>query len=155
MNQHPRFLCLIFVLLLSSAAIGQHTVKARITDESDNGLPGATVHWKEKGRSFIADSLGYVTINNISAGRQRFLVSFTGYENRNVQYQFPLASDSVIAIVLDKEETEEAEVIVTATRSGRTLANTPTRLEVISGEELAEKANMKPGEIRMVLTETT
>ena len=37
----------------------------------------------------------------------------------------------------------------------RTISNTPTRTEVISGEELDEKANMKPGDIRMLLSETT
>ena len=31
----------------------------------------------------------------------------------------------------------------------------PTRVEFIAGEELDEKANMKPGDIRMVLTEST
>ncbi|RYE27036.1 MAG: TonB-dependent receptor [Sphingobacteriaceae bacterium] len=45
--------------------------------------------------------------------------------------------------------------LVAATRSSRTLANTPTRVEVISGEELEEKGNMKPGDIRMMLAEST
>jgi outer membrane receptor for ferrienterochelin and colicins len=45
--------------------------------------------------------------------------------------------------------------VVSATRSSRTIANIPTRVEVISGEELDEKSNMKPGDIRMVLAEST
>ncbi len=47
------------------------------------------------------------------------------------------------------------EIIVSATRSRRTIADLPTRVEVISGEELEEKGNMKPGDIRMLLNETT
>ncbi|MDP2058936.1 MAG: Plug domain-containing protein, partial [Flavobacteriaceae bacterium] len=50
---------------------------------------------------------------------------------------------------------EMDEVIITATRSSRTIENTPTRLEAISGEELEEKGNMKPGDIRMMLNEST
>lgn len=46
-------------------------------------------------------------------------------------------------------------MIVTTTRTSRTITNEPTRTEIISGEELAEKANMKPGDIRMMLTEST
>jgi iron complex outermembrane receptor protein len=155
MNRHPRLLFFFLLVLLNSGALAQHSFNGRITDEGGSGLPGATVYWKEKEASYIADSLGYFRITNISAGRQRFLISFTGYQNKHIQFLFPLTSDSVIAVLLEKDETEEAEVIVTATRSGRTLDNTPTRLEVISGEELAEKGNMKPGEIRMVLTEST
>ena len=47
------------------------------------------------------------------------------------------------------------EVVVTATRSSRSIANIPTRVETISGEELEEKGNMKPGDIRMMLNEST
>lgn len=47
------------------------------------------------------------------------------------------------------------QVIITATRTSRTIANLPTRTEVISGEELEEKGNMKPGDIRMLLNEST
>jgi iron complex outermembrane receptor protein len=56
---------------------------------------------------------------------------------------------------MEEEENEEEEVVVMATRTSRSIANTPTRTVVISGEELDEKANMKPGDIRMLLSETT
>ena len=52
------------------------------------------------------------------------------------------------------DHTEE-EVIIQSTRSTRTFRNIPTRVEFIAGEELDEKANMKPGDIRMVLNEST
>lgn len=56
---------------------------------------------------------------------------------------------------IEVDEGEEEEVVVTATRLSRTIANTPTRIQVISGEELEEKGNMKPGDIRMLLNEST
>ncbi len=52
-------------------------------------------------------------------------------------------------------EEELEEVIVTTTRSTRTISTIPTRMEVIAGEELDEKGNMKPGDIRMILNEST
>lgn len=55
----------------------------------------------------------------------------------------------------DTLEVEEDTVIISATRFSRSIANTSTRLEVISGEELSEKGNMKPGDIRMILNEST
>ena len=47
------------------------------------------------------------------------------------------------------------QVVISSTRSNRTFRNLPTRVEFINGEELEEKANMKPGDIRMMLSEST
>jgi outer membrane receptor for ferrienterochelin and colicins len=53
-------------------------------------------------------------------------------------------------ILLEEEEHEE-EVIITATRTSRSIGDIPTRVETISGEELTEKGNMKPGDITDVI----
>jgi outer membrane receptor for ferrienterochelin and colicins len=47
------------------------------------------------------------------------------------------------------------QVVISSTRSNRTFQNLPTRVEFINGEELDEKGNMKPGDIRMMLNEST
>tara|TARA_B100001057_G_scaffold228634_1_gene228895 strand:+ start:10130 stop:12052 length:1923 start_codon:yes stop_codon:yes gene_type:complete len=60
------------------------------------------------------------------------------------------------ATAQDEEKLKELEeIIVTATRNRRSFAQQPTRLEVLGGDEINEKANMKPGDIRMLLNETT
>ena len=46
-------------------------------------------------------------------------------------------------------------VTISSTRSTRTIQNIPTRVELIGKEELEEKGNMKPGDIRMMLNEST
>ena len=53
------------------------------------------------------------------------------------------------------QEEEVEEIIVTTTRSRRSFEQLPTRVEVLGGEEINEKANMKPGDIRMLLNEGT
>src|SRR5688572_19131050 len=147
----------IALCCLTVAAQGQHTFKAIIKDgEEKTPLAGATVTWKEQNKSIAADSTGLVTITGIANGVQTFIISFIGFEEKTITYTFPLANDEVIEIELEeKEEEHEEEVVVTATRISRTIANIPTRVEVISGEELAEKGNMKPGDIRMLLNEST
>jgi iron complex outermembrane receptor protein len=55
----------------------------------------------------------------------------------------------------DGTDTELEEIVVSSTRGTRTIQNIPTRMEFISGEELEEKGNMKPGDIRMLLNEST
>jgi outer membrane receptor for ferrienterochelin and colicin len=46
------------------------------------------------------------------------------------------------------------EIIVQATRSGRAVDDEPFRVEVIAGEEIQEKALMRPGNISMLVAET-
>ena len=53
------------------------------------------------------------------------------------------------------QEEEVEEITVNATRSRRSFEEQPTRVEVLGGEEINEKANMKPGDIRMLLNEST
>lgn len=52
-----------------------------------------------------------------------------------------------------QEEVEE--IVVTSTRSRHSFEELPTRVEILGGEEINEKANMKPGDIRMLLNEST
>lgn len=47
------------------------------------------------------------------------------------------------------------EILVMSSRTNATLDDTPMRLQVLNAEELHEKANMKPGDIRMILNEST
>jgi iron complex outermembrane receptor protein len=74
---------------------------------------------------------------------------------KTVEINFPSAQNKLLEIFLEPEVEETENVIVTATRSSRTISDNPTRVEVIAGEEINEKANMKPGEIRMLLNEST
>ena len=54
------------------------------------------------------------------------------------------------------EEDEEAlgDVVVGATRTSRTIAQIPTRVETIAGEEIDEKLSMDPSNITMLLNES-
>ena len=55
---------------------------------------------------------------------------------------------------LDHHHDALEEVAVHVTRSHRGLAEQPTRVEVLAGEELEEKLMMRPGNISMLLNET-
>ncbi|HSF45944.1 MAG TPA: TonB-dependent receptor plug domain-containing protein, partial [Chitinophagaceae bacterium] len=132
----------------------QHTLRLSVKDvHSKEPLAGASVTMSKLGRSAKADSLGTVNFDNIPAGTYAILVSFIGFQSQEIEVQVP--QSSMLEVLMEEEEEHEEEVVVTATRVSRTIANTPTRIEVISGEELVEKGNMKPGDIRMLLNEST
>jgi outer membrane receptor for ferrienterochelin and colicins len=147
----------MLVCCLQVAALSQQTFRAKIIDAITHAvLAGATVTWQDHGKHAVSDSTGLVIIDNLQTGRQTFLISYVGFQDRTMHYAFPMTTDATVTIELEQasEDLEEA-VTVTATRTSRTIANTPTRIEMISGEELAEKGNMKPGDIRMLLSEST
>ena len=52
------------------------------------------------------------------------------------------------------EDDEEIEIIVQATRSRRRVQDEPIRVEVITREEIEEKALMRPGNVAMLVSET-
>lgn len=62
---------------------------------------------------------------------------------------------TLVSAPSDTLKHEHEEVVISTTRSTRTIEDSPTRVEVIAGEELVEKGNMRPGDIRMLLNEMT
>jgi len=150
---------LVIALLCTALSYSQNTLKATIKDSKTGEiLIGAAALHEATGNTAVTDTDGILTLTNIPDGIQVIKFSYAGYQDRNDTISFPLQDDTLIAVTLetDEEEDEELEeVVVTATRSSRTIANIPTRVEAISGEELEEKGNMKPGDIRMLLAEST
>ena len=53
-----------------------------------------------------------------------------------------------------EDDEDENVIIVQGTRSGRRVQDEPIRVEVIAGEEIEEKAIMRPGNIAMLVNET-
>jgi len=144
------------ILLVANSIYAQHSFKAVIKSR-ENKLPlaAATLVVKELNKTAIADSSGLVLIKNIPAGKQTLVFSYVGYENKTMSFVFPLVSDTSIEIDLNESEDQDQEVIISSTRTSRTIANTPTRIETISGEELDEKSNMRPANVSMLLHEST
>jgi iron complex outermembrane receptor protein len=102
-----------------------------------------------------SDASGQILIQNIPDGQQVVQFSYVGYLEKTDTLTFPLTSPQPLVILLQPAGHEVEEIFVTATRSSRTIDDIPTRVEVIAGEELEEKGNMKPGDIRMLLNEST
>ncbi|WP_342647346.1 TonB-dependent receptor [Mucilaginibacter sp. CSA2-8R] len=155
-----RFFVLIAALLYTALAYSQNTLRAVIKDGKTNEpLNGATVLLQGTTKGATADTSGQVTLANIPDGMQVLQFRYVGYETKLDTLTFPLTSSEPFLVQLmpsgEGEGEKLTEVTVSATRSSRTIANIPTRVEVISGEELEEKGNMKPGDIRMLLAEST
>lgn len=144
----------IVALCLVMTGMAQPILSVRIEDsKTREPLPGATVSLNDRSAR-VADSAGWVSFSNIASGRCVLRAGHVGYTAATVTIDVPVAGDTVIVRLEPVDETM-GEVVVSSTRSSRTLRNIPTRVEVINGEELEEKGNMRPGDIRMMLNEST
>jgi outer membrane receptor for ferrienterochelin and colicins len=149
------------ILLLMAAfhintVFGQNTFKAVIKDsETKEPLIGATAILSGTATGATADIDGLITLTNIPNGKQVIEFRYIGYETRKDTFEFPLTTIDPIEIFLQSETDELDEIVISSTRSSRTIKDIPTRIEFIAGEELEEKGNMKAGDIRMLLAEST
>jgi iron complex outermembrane receptor protein len=147
---------IILLLLISFAAHSQNTLKAIIKNkDTKEPLQGATVQIKNLKTFSTTDSNGVVIINNIPNGKYDIEITNIGYDDAEQILNFPLSTNDTLHFFLEPEEATLNEVTVSSTRTGRSIANTPTRVEVIAQDEVHEESTMRPGDIRMLLAETT
>ena len=148
---------LIFIvcIFLFAEAYTQNKFQAFIKDgHTKEPLIGTSALLEGTSNGAVADLEGLVTITNIPNGKQLINFSYVGYEIRKDSFYFPLTSMQPLTVYLEKGE-ELEEVIVYTTRRSRTIEDTPTRMEAITGEELGEKAVMNSTNLAMLLREST
>lgn len=148
---------MLLAFAVSFCAFGQNNLTTKIVDsKTGEVLIGATVKIAALNKAGSTNTLGQVRLIDLPDGKQIVEISYLGYKSRTDSVFLPLSSQQVLIFSLESLNGESLEeVIVSTTRSSRTIDNVPTRIEVIAGEELDEKGNMKPGDIRMILNEST
>ncbi|MFD1604796.1 TonB-dependent receptor domain-containing protein [Flavobacterium artemisiae] len=153
-----KYILLIVAMAFIGTAQAQNTIKFHFKSaETNEPIKGASAKIEEINSVFISDNEGNVTIENLKDGSYTLTISDEGYTPNKTVFKVPSSSNFIeIALQSEDQEAEEMkEIVVTSTRGTRTISNIPTRVEFIAGEELEEKANMKPGDIRMMLNEST
>jgi outer membrane receptor protein involved in Fe transport len=142
--------------------MAQYTLTVRIRDvRTHEPLAGASVQLSAVSvprygptRGATAAGPGTLAIYGLYGGQHILQVRSVGYEPQVRTLVLPVPGDSV-TVFLTQENEELDEVVVSSTRSSRSIRDLPTRVEILNSEELEEKGNMRPGDIRMMLSEST
>ncbi len=143
-------------MTLNFCAYAQNTLNIVVKSiEKNEPLNGVTVSIKGTSIAVMSDENGQITLTNIPDGLQEINFSYVGFNEHTEILEFPLKNKNVIEILLQESSEELDQVVISSTRSTRSIQNIPTRIEFIGSEELVEKGNMKPGDIRMLLAEST
>jgi len=151
-----KIIVLLCAILCITSAYAQDNFKITVKDkQSSSPLQGVTI--LVKGTNTIAKTAenGTANLSNIPTGKQTLIIRNVGYQEQLITLNFPLKQTSPLEIFLVASEDELEEVIVSSTRTSRSIQNTPTRVETIELEEIDEKSNMRPANVSMILHEST
>lgn len=149
------FLGILYLLLSASAFAQNTTVSIKVLEqETKQPIYGTSVYFKTLEIDEITNDDGIATLENIPLGKQEITISFIGF--KTITDTITVTQATPMKTYLMKEGSLELEgVLISATRSTRTIKKIPTRIEFIGGEELGEKAMMNAADISMVLREST
>ena len=144
---------LFAVSITAQIASAQNTFKAVLQDEkTKEAIAGAKISVRGANVSATTDASGKAELADVPAGEQVIEIFADGYEIQELNFTFPLADASEQIILL---EANEVAVVVSTTRAGREIDDTPTRVEAIDAEEIDEKSSMRSANVSMILNEST
>lgn len=150
------FMPLLVVAFVAIGATAQNQLTITIKNaENREPVIGASLQLVGTAMGASANENGSAILTNIPDGQQTIRVRSIGFKEKIVTLTFPLTPNNSIEILLEADEEELEEVIITSTRISRNIEDIPTRVESISFEEIDEKTNMRPTNVAMLLHEST
>ena len=145
-------LCLMLPSSLGAQGPEAHgTLRLRV---ESHGTPLAGAEVRAGTIALLTDESGRAVLR-LAAGRQVISVELIGYARGSASVDVRAGMDSTLVVSLEAEAIEGEEIIVLSTRTGRRIEEEPVRVEVLAREEVEEKMLMTPGDISMMLNETS
>lgn len=149
----PLIICLLTIVQPTQAS---SDVNFQIFDkEANEPLPGATIYIQELDQGSAADPNGLISLTDLPDGSYTLEIRHIGFEHQIYELDIPYIGEQPIVMYLEHEHGHLDEITVSTTRTVRGIENAATRVEALPLEEIGEKINMRPGDIRMLLAEST
>ena len=96
-----------------------------------------------------------IAVLRVAPGERRVIATKIGFRAETLLVTVRTGTDTVVTMMLAEQPVELSGVTVSATRSGRRIEDEPLRVEVLAQEEVEEKLLMTPGDITMLLNESS
>lgn len=154
MSQLQKWSVLLFCICCGWGNAQTNDLSIKVLSQEDKQpLFGANILLKKLQKGAISDMEGMAAFSGIPNGTYELIISYLGYQTIKTTIDVPVTQQLVF--YLKETEGELDAVIIESTRSTRDIRRIPTRIEIIGGEELAEKNMMNATNISMVLREST
>src|SRR5687768_7484812 len=142
-------LTLLSFLSLSLATVQTAVVRVEVRAGGET-VPGAAVVVNGVERLTTPDG---VAIVEATPGTVRVAITKEGFAPATTTIVVAAGQTQQVLVELEARTAVEEETTVSATRTGRRLADQPMRVEMLEREEIEEKLLMTPGDIVMMLNE--
>ena len=129
---------LLFFLFIPSGIYSQVvSLSGYVTGTDSSSVTGAAISLKGTTLGTVTDKKGFYKINKILPGKYTLRVSFVGFETleQTVDLQ---NTDTHLDLFLKESNIDLNEVVVTGTKSEKTLKNVPVLTQVISARKMLE-----------------
>jgi outer membrane receptor for ferrienterochelin and colicins len=103
----------------------------------------------------VTNGRGVATLTTLAVGPHLVLVARLGFIPETTLVTLRARQDTLVTVALERAAAEIERVVVAATRAERLIEDTPLRVEVVDEEEVAEKTIMTPGDVTMMMNETS
>ena len=144
-----RNLLLLFALFISTLTWAQNkgAISGKVTDDSGQPMPGATITIRESGASTVTDNNGLFSFSNVRLGRATVVVSFVGFADKEQTVTVSETGSTDVNMKLDVKATVGDEVVVTASKRPEKITRAPATISVITSRDLDQSASFLPGEL--------
>jgi len=129
-------------------ATGHVTVRAHSPD--GRPIEGAFV---DAGRLRVATNARGAARLALPAGLARLAISRLGFAPDTVQLAVAADRDTTVEVALVEQPLAITPIVVSTTRTQRRLQDEPERVEVLAGDDVSEKSQMRPGDLKTLLSE--
>ena len=131
-----RLLILICLLSPGSVIFSQVvSMSGYVTWTDSSSVIGATISLKGTTFGIVTDKKGFYRLDKINPGRYILRVSYIGFETQEKTVDIQKA-DSHLDFQLKESNIDLNEVVVTGTKSEKTLKNVPVLTQVISARKM-------------------
>ena len=147
-----KYIFCFLILLLSGMLKAQGTCNILVRDSITKELIyGVKAVIKGLKIGAITNQAGLAVIKDVPNGTQTIMYSSIGYTSKENLIEIEDGGVLQLTVILAPIAQELDEVYIEATRANRTVANLPTRTEVLT-EEIDEAASMEPSKIAHLTT---
>jgi outer membrane receptor for ferrienterochelin and colicins len=132
-----QYLVILFLLLHATIWSQEAGISGHVIVPDRSTVSGATIVIKETTLGAMTDKNGFYHIKKIKPGTYSIRVSLLGYETQERDVTV-MKDDTVADFMLNESNINLNEVVVTGTRSEKTLKNVPVITQVISARQMLD-----------------
>jgi iron complex outermembrane receptor protein len=144
------------LLLLATTSLYSQTITGFVLSSEDaEPIIGARIRIEGTRSGAVANRDGFFTITGLAAGSHTLSITAFGYAALDTTVEVGRGDSLFVVLALEPEEHEEEEIVITGTRTQRSIDDVPVRVEAVPQEEVEEKLMMSPANVSMLLNEST